>query len=33
MEKGTLVDDHNPNVHTDNTVCDLLKSTAIQMKS
>ncbi len=33
MEKRTLVDDHNPNVRTDNIVCDLLRNTAIQMKN
>jgi hypothetical protein len=32
-ERETLVDDHDLNVHTDNTVCDLLRSTAIQMKN
>jgi hypothetical protein len=32
MEKGTLKDDHNLYVKTDNTVCDLLRSTAMIMK-
>ncbi len=33
MEKGTLEDDHNPNVKMDYTVCDLLRSTAMMMKN
>ena len=33
MEKGTLVDDDNPNVYTDNTIHDFIRSQAIQMKS
>jgi hypothetical protein len=33
LEKGTLKDDHNPNVKTDNDICDLLRSMAMMMKN